>query len=86
MGTRILNLRGRMTRFYVSEEFYESYIFEQEDLRQMTNVEITWYLGRAIADIRNVEEKLRNEEDANMLGDIRVKLDKLRVKYDLLNC
>jgi hypothetical protein len=47
----------------------------------MTNIEIIWYLGRAIADIRNVEEKLRNEEDANMLRDIRVKLDKLRVKY-----
>jgi len=47
----------------------------------MTNIEIIWYLGRAIADIRNVEEKLRDEDDANMLSDIRVKLDKLRVKY-----
>lgn len=47
----------------------------------MTNIEITWYLGRAIADIRNVEEKLRNEADANMLKDIRYKLDKLCTKY-----
>ncbi len=47
----------------------------------MTNIEITWYLGRAIADIRNVEEKLRNEEDVNRLRDMRVKLNKLRVKY-----
>lgn len=50
----------------------------------MTNIEITWYLGRVIADIRNVEEKLHGE-DANMLRDIRVKIDKLRVKYGLLN-
>jgi hypothetical protein len=48
----------------------------------MTNIEITWYLGRAIADIRNIEEKLRNEEDVTMLRDMRVKLDKLRAKYD----
>ena len=47
----------------------------------MTNIEITWYLGRAIADIRNVEEKLRNEEDANKLRDIRFKLDELCGKY-----
>jgi hypothetical protein len=47
----------------------------------MTNIEITWYLGRAIVDIRNVEEKLRNEEDANILRDMRVKLHKVRVKY-----
>ena len=47
----------------------------------MTNIEITWYLGRAIADIRNIEEKLRAEEDVTMLRDMRVKLDKLRVKY-----
>lgn len=50
----------------------------------MTNIEITWYLGRAIDDIRNVEEKVRNEEDANILRYIRAKLHKLRVKYDLL--
>jgi hypothetical protein len=49
----------------------------------MINIEITWYLGRAIDDIRNVEEKLKAEEDANMLRDMRVKLDKLRVKYDI---
>jgi hypothetical protein len=47
----------------------------------MTDIEITWYLGRAIDDIRNVEEKLRNEEDANILRDMRVKLNKLRLKY-----
>ncbi len=46
----------------------------------MTNIEITWYLGRAIDDIRNVEEKL-DEEDANILRDMRVELNKLRVKY-----
>ena len=46
----------------------------------MTDIEITWYLGRAIADIRNVEQKL-DEEDANILRDMRVKLNKLRVKY-----
>lgn len=46
----------------------------------MTNIEITWYLGRAIADIRNIEEKLRDEEDVTMLRDMRVKLDKLRAK------
>ena len=51
----------------------------------MTNIEITWYLGRAIDDIRKVEEKLRNEEDTTTLRDIRAKLHKLRVKYDLLN-
>jgi len=51
----------------------------------MTDIEITWYLGRAIADIRNVEQKLRNKEDADMLRDVRVKLDELRVKYDLLS-
>jgi len=47
----------------------------------MTNIEITWYLGRAIADIRNVEEKVSNEADANLLRDIRYKLDKLWTKY-----
>jgi hypothetical protein len=47
----------------------------------MTNIEITWYLGRAIADIRNVEEKLRDEADVNMLRDIQYKLDKLLTKY-----
>jgi hypothetical protein len=47
----------------------------------MTDIEITWYLGRAIDDIRNVEEKIRNEEDANILRDMRVKLNKLRFKY-----
>lgn len=47
----------------------------------MTDIEITWYLGRAIDDIRNVEEKLRDEEDSNILRDIRVKLNKLRLKY-----
>jgi CHAD domain-containing protein len=51
----------------------------------MINIGITWYFGRAINDIRNVEKKLRAEEDTNMLRDMRVKLDKLRVKYDLLN-
>ena len=51
----------------------------------MTNIEITWYLGRAIDDIRNVEKKLTNEEDAVILRDMCVKLHKLRVKYDLLN-
>lgn len=50
----------------------------------MTDIEITWYLGRAIDDIHKVEEKLR-EEDATILRDIRAKLHKLRVKYDLLN-
>jgi hypothetical protein len=48
----------------------------------MTNIEITWYLGRAIADIRNIEEKLRDEENVTMLKDMRVKLDKLRAKYE----
>jgi CHAD domain-containing protein len=48
----------------------------------MTNIEITCYLGRAIADIRNIEEKLRKEEDVTMLRDMRVKLDKLRAKYE----
>jgi hypothetical protein len=48
----------------------------------MTNIEITWYLGRAIADIRNIEEKLRDEENVTMLKDMRVKLDKLRSKYE----
>lgn len=47
----------------------------------MADIEITWYLGRAIDDIHNVEEKLRNEEDANILRDMRVKLNKLRLKY-----
>ena len=51
----------------------------------MTNIEITWYLGRAIADIRNIEEKLRDEEDVTMLRDMRVKLDKLRAKYEELS-
>ncbi len=51
----------------------------------MTNIEIIWYLGRIIADIRTVEEKIMNEEDVDMLRDIRVKLHELRVKYDLLN-
>jgi hypothetical protein len=51
----------------------------------MRDIEITWHLGRAIDDIRKVEEKLRNEEDATILRDIRAKLHKLRVKYDLLN-
>jgi hypothetical protein len=63
----------------------ESYIFEQGGFRGMTHIEITWHLGRAIDDIRNVEEKLRNEEDATILRDIRAKLHKLRVKYDLLS-
>jgi hypothetical protein len=66
------------------QKFCEIYIFEHGDLRGMTNIEITWYLGRAIDDIRNVEEKVRDEEDANILRDIRAKLHKLRVKYDLL--
>jgi hypothetical protein len=48
----------------------------------MTNIEITWYLGRAMADIRNIEEKLRDEENVTMLKDMRVKLDKLRAKYE----
>jgi len=39
----------------------------------MTNIEITWCLGRAIADIRNVEEKILNEDDVDMLRDVRVK-------------
>jgi hypothetical protein len=47
----------------------------------MTNIEIIWYLGRIIGDISTVEEKIMNEEDA----DMRAKLDKLRVKYDLLD-
>jgi hypothetical protein len=51
----------------------------------MTNIEITWYLGMAIDDILKVEEKLGDEEETNILRDMRVKLDKLRVKYDLLS-
>ena len=47
----------------------------------MTNIEITWYLGRAMADIHKVEEKLRDEVDVNMLRDIRYRLDKLLTKY-----
>jgi hypothetical protein len=38
----------------------------------MTDIEITWYLGRAIDDIRKVEEKLGNEEDATILRDIHI--------------
>jgi hypothetical protein len=37
----------------------------------MINIGITWYFGRALNDIRNVEEKLRAKEDANMLRDMR---------------
>jgi hypothetical protein len=51
----------------------------------MTNIEIIWYLGRIIDDISTVEEKIMNEEDVDVLRDMRVKLDKLRVKYDSLN-
>jgi hypothetical protein len=45
----------------------------------MTSIEIIWYLGRIIADIRTVEEKIMNEGDVDMLRDMRVKLGKLRV-------
>jgi hypothetical protein len=41
----------------------------------MTNIEIIWYLGRIIDDISTVEEKIMNEEDLNILRDMRAKLD-----------
>lgn len=52
------------------------------------SIEIAWYLGRAISDIRKVEDQFREdsyiesyEQDANILRDMRYKLDKLWTKY-----
>ena len=57
-------------------------------MSERVSIEITWYLGRAISDICKVEDQLRGDryvklyvEDANMLRDMRYKLDKLRTKY-----
>jgi hypothetical protein len=72
MEIKVLNLRSRMMCFMCQRNLLNNFvkdIFKQEDIRGMTNIEITWYSGRSIDDIHNVEEKLRNEEDANILRD-----------------
>jgi hypothetical protein len=52
------------------------------------SIEITWYLGRAISDIRKVEDQFGEdsyiesyEQDVNILRDMRYKLYKLWTKY-----